>query len=171
MEKVGMAKYSRTVYEMVEEVITELEEPFAPKDIIDVIQRKFPEDQVKENTIRCHVIASAVNHPSRHHYIKPKYQHNHQSLFYLGRGSYRIYRPEKDGKWIVDDQGPRKIREEIEKGENIVYHEISSNNQVVIPTIIRKKLVIKPGDYLAFVIRDDGEIIIKKARMKIEIVE
>ena len=171
MEKGKMARYSKTVYEMVEEVITELEEPFTPKDIIDVIQRKFPKDRVKENTIRCHVIASAVNHPSRHHYIKPKYQHNHQSLFYLGRGSYRIYRPENDGKWIVNDRGPRKIREEIEMGENIVCNEINSNNQVVIPTIIRKKLDIRPGDYLAFVMRGDREIIIKKARMKIEIVE
>lgn len=165
-------RYSKTVYEMLEDIVDDLKEPFAPKDVIELIHKKFPRDNVKANTITCHVISSAVNHPSRHWHLKPQRQGKHQLFFYVTHGTFRKYNPTKDGRWVVDEKGPRRVDEEFEyrketKGEgNEFFSKVNINNQIVIPAVIREKLDIEPDSYVAFLLKND-EIFLKKAELKI----
>lgn len=68
---------------MCKEVADTLPEIFSPTDVVRKIQEKYP--QVKENTIRAHVIALSPNHTSYKHYGG-----RHQVFFYLGNGRFRV---------------------------------------------------------------------------------
>lgn len=78
-----MPKYDIPVWQMVYEAAKELPEVFAPIDVIRKVKEKRPE--VKENTIRCHVISLSPNHPSFKHYSM-----RHKLFYYLGNGRYRL---------------------------------------------------------------------------------
>ncbi len=65
---------------------------FTPKDIINALIVNYP--NVNKLTVRCQMIADCVNHTSRKHY--PSGQ---QDYYFSDNGSYRLYDPEKDGKW------------------------------------------------------------------------
>lgn len=71
---------------MCEEAAKDLSEIFTPIDVIRRIREKRPE--VKENTIRVHVIALAPNHPSSKHYGMRR-----RLFYYLGNGRYRLLKP------------------------------------------------------------------------------
>lgn len=66
---------------------------FAPKDIINFILKKYPSFNI--STARCQLIQNCVNHTSRKHY-----KSGQSDLYYLvGKGKYRLYNKETDGKW------------------------------------------------------------------------
>ena len=88
-----MPKYRIPVWKMCREVAGELPAIFAPTDVVRKIHEKYP--QVKESTIRAHVIALSPNHPSYKHYGG-----RHQVFYYLGNGRYRSLRPEEGGELI-----------------------------------------------------------------------
>jgi hypothetical protein len=78
-----MTKYGVPVWKMCYEAARELPEVFRPIDIIKKIKEKRPE--VKETTIRAHVIGLAPNHPSYRHYGG-----RHELFHYLGDGNFRL---------------------------------------------------------------------------------
>lgn len=83
-----MMKYDIPVWKMCYEAAKELSKTFRPIDVIRKIKERRPE--VKENTIRAHVIALAPNHPSsKHHGIR------HNLFYYLGNGNYRLLSEEE----------------------------------------------------------------------------
>ncbi|MFQ6065375.1 MAG: endonuclease NucS domain-containing protein [Candidatus Bathyarchaeia archaeon] len=84
-----MPKYDIPVWKMCKEAAKELPEIFAPIDVIRKVKEKRPE--VKESTIRAHVIALAPNHPSSKHYGR-----KHRLFHYLGNGRYRLLKPKED---------------------------------------------------------------------------
>lgn len=102
-----------TCAEAIRQAITELDRVVSTREIINYIYRKYPNRPWKESTIRAHVIGCSVNHSSIHHYPSfPKF------LFTVDGGRVRLYNPEIDGKWIVDDKGARLIgREGLEEKE------------------------------------------------------
>jgi len=77
-----MIKYDVPVWKMCEEAAKDLPEIFSPIDVIRKIKEKRPD--VKESTIRAHVIALAPNHPSSKHYGL-----RHRLFYYLGNGRFR----------------------------------------------------------------------------------
>lgn len=83
-----MTKYDIPVWKMCYEAAKELPKTFRPVDIVRKIRERRPE--VKENTIRAHVIALAPNHPSYKHYGM-----RHKLFYYLGNGNFRLL-SEKD---------------------------------------------------------------------------
>ena len=66
---------------------------FSPKDTIQLLIANNPE--INTSTVRCQIIQDCVNHTSRKHY--PNGQQDH--YFLIDKGTYRLYNPEKDGKW------------------------------------------------------------------------
>jgi len=84
-----MTKYDIPVWKMCEEAAKDLPEIFSPIDVIRKIKEKRPE--VKESTIRAHVIALAPNHPSSKHYSM-----RHKLFYYLGNGRYRLLRSKEE---------------------------------------------------------------------------
>ncbi|MEX0953882.1 MAG: AbrB/MazE/SpoVT family DNA-binding domain-containing protein [Rhizobiaceae bacterium] len=49
-------------------------------------------------------------------------------------------------------------------GKKTYTSKLSSKSQTVIPAAVRKKLAVKPGDYVRYVETDEG-IVIEKARV------
>lgn len=105
----------------VKEAVTNLGGVVSTRDVIDYIYERHPDRPWKEDSIRCHLIGLSVNHPSSRHYPTQRKQ---ACLFYVGRGKYRLYNPEKDGKWVVDDKGVHLVGEE--PLEDIESEEIST---------------------------------------------
>ena len=83
-----MSRYEKPVWRMIYKVIDELPEVFTPVDVVRRVKEKYPE--VKENTVRAHVIALTLNHPSSKHY-----RQRHKFFYYLGNGRYRLLKPEE----------------------------------------------------------------------------
>ena len=65
---------------------------FTPSDIIKKITSEYPD--VNKNTVRCQIISNCVNHSSRKYYTGGK-----DICFLTEKGIYRLFNPEKDGKW------------------------------------------------------------------------
>jgi len=65
---------------------------FTPSDIIAKIIKQYPD--INKNTVRCQIISNCVNHSSRKYYVGGK-----DLCFLTEKGKYRLYNPEKDGRW------------------------------------------------------------------------
>jgi len=108
-----------TCAEAIRQAVTELGRVVSTREIINYVYRKHPGRPWKESTIRAHVIGCSVNHSSSHHYPSfPKF------LFTVEMGRVRLYNPETDGKWVVDNKGARligvkRLEEEIPEEEYI----------------------------------------------------
>lgn len=66
---------------------------FTPADVYSQLVKEYPE--INQSSVRCQVIQDCVNHTSRRHY--PSGQRD--LYFRINKGKYRLYNPEKDGKW------------------------------------------------------------------------
>lgn len=160
-----MSDYSKPVWEMVKEAVSKLGEA-TTRDVIDYIKRNYPDDDVKESTIRAHMIACSVNHTSAHHY-----KMHTRFLFRIGKGRYRVYNPKKDGKWVVESTGARKIDLTFDGRGNLEppFVRLTQNFQIQLPLEVREKLKLNPDDILVFITKNE-EIIIKKGKLKVEII-
>lgn len=68
--------------------------------VIDRIDKRYPDRPWKPNAISAHLIGLSVNHSSSiHHPTLPK----HGSVFSLGNGRYRRWDPAQDGRWDIGD--------------------------------------------------------------------
>jgi len=104
-----MPKYGKTIWQMLEEVKSELPEVFSPKDVIIKVKRKYP--QVPDVTIRCQVIGCAPNHPSSKYYPR-----THKLFYYHGNGRFRLWKP-SDVDELQKASTEESVEEEsIEKG-------------------------------------------------------
>ena len=98
-----------TCTDAVKEAVTNLGGVVSTRKVIDYVYERYPDRPWKENSIQCHLIGLSVNHPSSRHYPTQRRQ---ACLFWLGRGRYRLYDPERDGMWVVDDKGVHLVSEE-----------------------------------------------------------
>jgi len=98
-----------TCTDAVKEAVTSLNRVVSTRDVINYIYKKYPDKPWKENSIQCHLMGLSVNHTSSRHYPTQRRQ---ACLFYVGRGKYRLYDPENDGRWVVDDKGVHLAGEE-----------------------------------------------------------
>ena len=160
-------KYYKPVWKIIKDATSTLEEPFSVRDILVTIQKVHPE--IKESTIRSTIVGCCINHTSAHYYAIPE-----RFLFYVSRGKYKMYKPETDGKWIVDKKGSRREDQGAEKDINLskypaVFEKIDEDLKIAIPVSIRKGLKLDTGDYIGFIQKDSGEVVVKKARMRFEI--
>ena len=154
-----MTRYSKPVWQMIEEAVNKLGEITA-KDVKDYIRKNYTEDNVNELTINAQVIACSVNHSSAHHY-----PNSHRFLFYLGNGRYRQYDQKKDGLWEITPDGAQRIIEEI-KTKDAYFSQIDSSGQVRLPKEIQKRLSVGNRDFVAFLIDRQGNISLKKAELR-----
>ncbi len=154
-----MTRYSKPVWQMVEEAVDKLGEITA-KSAKEYIKENYPKDNVNELTIGAQVIACSVNHTSAH-----QYPDTHRFLFYLGNGRFRRYDAEKDGVWEITSTGARKTGEQMKTNE-ASFSQIDSRGQVQIPREIREKLRIGEKDFVAFVIDNRGNIVLRKAKLR-----
>jgi RecB family endonuclease NucS len=82
-----------TCAQAIKEVFKSKEQILTSKQIIDAVQKKYP-NQWKEVTIRTHTMGCSVNHSSSKWYPSfPKF------LYTVGPGKVRLYDREKDGEF------------------------------------------------------------------------
>ena len=74
---------------VIEFVAGEKNKVFSPKDISQLILKKYP--SFNKNTVSCQIMSDSVNHTSRHHYPGGE-----DLYWWLEKGKYRFYDPEKD---------------------------------------------------------------------------
>ena len=154
-----MTRYTKPVWQMIEEAVDELGEITA-KSAKQYIREKYPQDNVNELTIGAHVISCSVNHTSTH-----QYKCTHKFLFYLGNGHFRRYDAQKDGVWEINTDGARKISEHIKTNE-ASFSQIDSRGQVQIPQEVRERLHLSERDFVAFINDEKGNIMLKKAELR-----
>jgi endonuclease len=89
-----------TCADAIKEVFKSKEQIFATKQIIDAVQKKYPE-KWREVTIRTHTMGCSVNHTSNKHYPSfPKF------LYTIGPGKVRLYDPDRDGEFDIAKLDP-----------------------------------------------------------------
>jgi hypothetical protein len=153
-----MTRYSKPVWQMVREASEEMKE-FTAQDVREFIKKRYPEDNVNELTIGAQVIACAMNHPSAHHYSDRE-----RFLWYLGNGRFRMASSEEMGQSMVS-VSRTSTRSKLASRDEL-FTQIR-NGQVRIPKSILEKMSLKENDFLAFVEGDKGNILLKKAELKI----
>lgn len=154
-----MTRYSKPVWQMIEEAVDKLDEITA-KDAKDYIRKNYAEDNVNELTINAQVIACSVNHSSAHHY-----PNSHRFLFYLGNGRYRRYDQKKDGLWEITPDGAQKIIEGIKTGQ-AYFGQIDSSGRIRLPKEIQERLSVGTRDFVAFITDKQGNVVLKKAELR-----
>jgi len=112
-------EYSMTCREAIQEVFADGDGILTTNDVIARIYARYPDQPWRDSTIRAHLIALSVNHPSSHHYPSTR---KHAFLFSLGNGRYRRWNPQQDGRWDVTDTGVQLVDE----GEDVAVSEEDS---------------------------------------------
>jgi hypothetical protein len=109
-----MSKAYLTHVELIREAIEKLGKA-TPNQIMAFISRVHPEIPVKKSSFRADIIGCSVNHTSSHHYPgMPKF------LFYEKSSRlYRLHDPVKDGRWVVDSRGARRVEQTEREGKPI----------------------------------------------------
>ncbi len=77
------------VWEAVNELMQGGKEFFAPKEVTALILEKYP--NFNSSTVSCQIASDCVNHTSRHHYPGGS-----DRYWWISKGKYRLYDPEKD---------------------------------------------------------------------------
>jgi len=136
-------------------------------------------------------------HISLHCVANSKPQPNtHRKLFRVVKGWFRLYRPgdsfnedRKNGRaaplseelppkyhWLVEwyhNEYCKKLidesKESVGIASNAVFEKIEINKTLKLPDDVCDFLQVDSGDYVAFVMNTKGEVILKKAKMKLEV--
>ncbi len=139
---------------------------------------------VSDSTIQMHIslhcVANAKAQPD-----------THKKLLRMGRGWYRLY---KEGDTFDDSRAkgrilplpeeiPTKYRYLIDwyrndyskkqsqqnQAENAIFVNIENNKTIRLPNEVAEFLQVEDGDYIAFITKSKDEVVVKKARMKLEV--
>jgi hypothetical protein len=93
-------KIKDLIYDAVKNITgSKYDNTFSPADVYKLLVKEYPE--INRSTVGCQIIQDCVNHTSRKHY--PGGQKDF--YFKVEKGVFRLYNPEKDGKW--DSEGKR----------------------------------------------------------------
>ena len=155
---------TKTHAEKIREAVTDLGIA-SPNEIMDWIRRHYPNDIMNPRSYRADIIGCSINHSSSHHYPGvPKFL-----WFEKDTKRYRLASPEEASKAERMEERNQSFLE-TEQGviDGIPIAKLSVTGQVKIPLIIREKLDLKPGNILAFIVKNDI-LEVRKARIKIEI--
>ena len=85
----GDKSVNEVVWEAVEKLMQGDKEFFAPKEVTAFILEKYPD--FNSSTVSCQIASDCVNHTSRHHYPGGS-----DRYWWISKGKYRLYDPEKD---------------------------------------------------------------------------
>ena len=162
----------------------------------DVFQVKQIFQKAKDLGLSHAADETLMMHISLHCVANAKAQPNtHKKLSRIASGWYRLYRPddphdpsrEKGRTAPLAEEIPEKYRYLIEWYNNeyskkqssfaqeskdlshAVFAKIEKDKTMMLPADICDFLQVDDGDYLAFIMKAKGEILLKKARMKLEI--
>lgn len=135
----------------------------SPREIMDWIKAHYPEDPVNPKSYRADIIGCSTNHTSSIYYPgKPKFL-----WFNKKTKKYRMATendPEYDGTQTPD---PPVIKENTEIINGVHISELSPTGKLHIPSEIREKLDVQTGDKIGFIFKEDGSVVLKKAKVRV----
>jgi AbrB family looped-hinge helix DNA binding protein len=151
----------------IREALTDLGEA-KPADIMAWIRKHYPDDPVNPTSYRADLIGCSVNHSSQHHYPSmPKFL-----LFNKNTKKFRL-----DPSKITDDEvsnlfrglakEPERVDDEQSSIDGIPVARLSITGQIDVPSRIRQRLGLNPGDTIAFIETEKG-VEIRKARLRLD---
>jgi hypothetical protein len=161
----------------------------------DVFQVKQIFQKAKDLGLSNATDETLMMHISLHCVANAKAQPNtHRKLFRMASGWYRLYRPddpfdpsrEKGRTAPLAEEIPQQYRylldwyneyskkqsptvQESKDQNHAIFAKIEKDKTLKLPDDICDFLQVDDGDYLAFIMKAKGEILLKKARMKLEI--
>ncbi|MDE1765246.1 MAG: hypothetical protein KGI27_03110 [Thaumarchaeota archaeon] len=158
-------------------------EAFESSEIFEKV-KSLDLSSVSDSTIKMHISLHCVSNAQS----QPD---THKKLFRIARGWYRLYRegdlfhPSRaQGRVLpIAEELPSKYRHLIEwynddyskkqtqpaQPNNAIFVNIENNKTIMLPNEIAEFLQVEDGDYIAFITKSTDEVVIKKARMKLEI--
>lgn len=153
----------KTHAEKIREAVTNLGNPRA-YEIIEWLENRYSPERLNRQSYRADIIGCSINHSSSHHYPNmPKFL-----WFDENSKRYRLANPEETPKAELHKDEPLSFLE-IGHGliDGVQVSKLGISGQVKMPSSVCEKLGLRPGDLLAFFVKDDL-IEIRKAKIKIE---
>ena len=162
----------------------------------DVFQVKQIFQKAKDLGLSHAADETLMMHISLHCVANAKAQPNtHRKLFRMASGWYRLYRPDdpyhssrekgrtsplaeeipQEYRYLIDwynDEYSKKQSPSTQESKDLshaIFAKIENNKTLTLPADICDFLQADDGDYLAFIMKAKGEVLLKKARMKLEI--
>ena len=162
----------------------------------DVFQVKQIFQKAKDLGLSHAADETLMMHISLHCVANAKAQPNtHRKLFRMASGWYRLYRhgdsydPSREKgrtaplaeeipqeyRYLIDwynDEYSKKQSPSTQESKDLshaIFAKIENNKTLTLPADICDFLQADDGDYLAFIMKAKGEVLLKKARMKLEI--
>ncbi|MCJ7633063.1 AbrB/MazE/SpoVT family DNA-binding domain-containing protein [Candidatus Bathyarchaeota archaeon] len=152
----------KTHADKIREAVTDLGEA-SPQEIMEWIKHHYPNDELNPRSYRADIIGCSVNHTSAHHYEMPRF-------LWFDKDS-KTYRLAKPGEAYVENSKEKESKKATYEStyiNGVPITKLSVTGQVTIPTAILEKLGFQAGDTLAFLIKENGILEIRKARVKLE---
>jgi len=155
---------SETHAEKIREAVTDLGLA-KPNEIMNWIKEHYPGDNVNVSSYRADIIGCSINHSSQHHYPgMPKFLWFEEST-----KKYRLASLEEAARpESIEDE--RELLHDPLQGlvDGVPIAKMSVTGQIAIPAAVREKLDLKPGDLLAFIMKDNV-LEVRRAKIKIEV--
>jgi len=135
-----------------------------PNEIMDWIKTHYPDDPVNIKSYRSDIIGCSINHSSSHHYPSmPKFL-----WFDEDTKRYRIATTEEATiPLIMERREPLSTKDTQLQIDGIPISKLSITGQVHIPKSFRDELGLQAGDFLSFLVNEQGVLEIRKARLQI----
>jgi len=136
----------------------------SPREIMDWVKSHYSDDPVNPSSYRADIIGCSINHSSSHHYPNsPKF------LWFIEETKEYRLATENDDANIKEIEHPTitPVYTNTEIIDGVHVSELSPTCKLFIPEEIRKRLEIQSGDKIGFIVKDDGSVELKKARIKL----
>ena len=154
----------KTHADKIREALTDLKIA-SPKKIMDWVKSHYPEDPMNPSSYRSDIIGCSINHSSSPHYPSmPKFL-----WFIEDTKTYRLATSEEMDVTKVKTTKLTTTTEETETINGIPITKLSVTGQIQIPNEIRKKMNLKAGDAIGFIINENNRLELRKVRVKLEL--
>lgn len=142
---------------------------FTRREVIDNINNRLLEGQEPRNESSLNVMIQSmtVNAPGG-----PPGGLATEILFRSRRGVYKRFDPTED---VIEESRdvPLGIEGRPTGGDptTVPYTQLDERGTIALPRVVLEEIGVKPGDLVAFVKNSDGDIVLKRAHLKLEVVE
>jgi len=132
----------------------------SPKEIVEEIQKQ--DSGINVESFKSDLIAYSINHTS-----SCLYPHSPKFLFFNAETKkYRLATEKELSAYEREHESENKNLATFLDGMPVIT--VPSNGRIVIPREVSIKMGLKPGETLAFIKNDKGEISIKRGKIRFE---
>lgn len=105
-----------TCREALQKIFSDPDVHLTRDEVYEAMDKEYPHKPWKRNTIYLHLSGFSINNPSRRHHPATE---GKCFLFWDGVKSYRKWIPERDGTWVLRENGIHRVGEEGEQEQMV----------------------------------------------------